>query len=57
MWGGVAETERRRAIYDRLRATGGVRCPHVWPGELTPDARCEVCGLAYADWSEEDDTE
>lgn len=31
-------------------------CVHVWPAELAPDAECLAgCGLAYADWSEEDE--
>ena len=25
---------------------------HEWPADLDPDARCDVCGLAYSDWSE-----
>ena len=33
-----------------------MNCAHTWPAELTPDARCTTgCGLAYSDWSEEDD--
>lgn len=27
---------------------------HQWPAELTADARCEACGLAYGEWSLED---
>lgn len=29
-------------------------CGHIWPDELTPDASCLSCGLAYADWSQEE---
>lgn len=25
---------------------------HMWPPELEGDARCELCGLAYGQWSE-----
>lgn len=28
-------------------------CTHTWPSELGPGAACELCGLPYADWSEE----
>jgi len=23
---------------------------HDWPSEITPDSRCQRCGLAYRDW-------
>lgn len=29
---------------------------HQWPAELTADAACEICGLAYDQWAEEDTT-
>jgi hypothetical protein len=32
-------------------------CAHVWPDELEPETTCLHCGLAYADWSEEDERE
>lgn len=30
---------------------------HQWPADLGPDARCEKCGLRYADWTPDEECE
>jgi len=47
--------EQAECLLDLLREVGPVdprACEHAWPDELTPDAACGRCCMAYADWSE-----
>lgn len=51
----------RKAVHRSIDQQGLRRsrtddCGHVWPPELDPDARCLHCGLAYAEWSQDEVT-
>lgn len=47
----VAPIETGFVILAAIGITGGGRCYHVWPGELDSEAGCELCGMAYLEWS------
>lgn len=51
----TALLETAENLVDLIRDASPVdpaTCDHVWPDELTDSALCDLCALAYSDWSQ-----